>query len=76
MLLLPQLLHHLCHFSYLQLTHVQIDQISGGIREEGHKKELSLQLKFSDKMQRSLKTELKEGPCSLGDILGGPVIMK
>lgn len=44
------------------LTTVQIDQISGVIREEGDKKELSLQLKFFDKMQRSLKTELKEGP--------------
>ena len=53
--------------SITTLPTVQIDQISGVIREEGDKRELSLQLKFFDKMQRSLKTELKEGLYSWGD---------
>ena len=35
--------------------------MDGELRETGDKRELSLRLKFDDRMQRNLKTEVKEG---------------
>ena len=45
-----------CHYDV-----IQIEGISGGVREVNDKRELCLQLTFMDKMQRGLKTEVKEG---------------
>ena len=35
--------------------------MDGELRETGDKRELSLLLKFDDRLQRNLKTEVKEG---------------
>ena len=40
---------------------VQIEDIRGEMRESNDKRELCLQLRFTDKMRCGLKTEVKEG---------------
>ena len=40
---------------------VQIEEISGALRESTDKRELCLTIIFTDRMQRGLKTEFKDG---------------